>query len=514
MLSGIEINQSGPASDTVTGTFSQTFRLPKNYQRGIRFPEITGVALCQRITNTESLQITVTLEVYDSGWKTLASASTTKADTLGDFIWTELFFDNVIVDEIIVNNQFRWTITTNADTWYSLPNTLPLETGPMGGLLRFRLLTNTADSGIDFLGNRYRSIVTRNNPKLLDSGADANAYWLSKPNPSKFAVESLYFDMQSVDGSAITDRILVDPITPGVLFHLYYSDEGNPGSSISEWENKLWTPVSHTFKASRREEHALPQPITARYIKVEFSHLQAQHYSPGTYHQPTVYKKHPKWVLDYFLARMASDDDPFIARKVAVVYDAFDIAFNYYLDDLHQDPIHPEQLSQDTGALSAFLSDRQDLSDQVDSQTLDHIRASLDSYRQSPGLLAKGLNYLPSLYTQTTDTNYPVERIMRQVANTSQVSTLDRSPLIVEQNFPGLFFYLRSRHKYRELSASFEEDRAYFVGIRELAFTRDHYAVASDNSLYVETLSDYANVIRNDFIDQNYPPRKLGTSRI
>lgn len=514
MLSGIELNINGPATGTVTGTFSQTFRLPSDYQRGFRIPEIQGVALCQQITDPEAVSIDVVLETNQDGvWSALGSATATGADAVGDFIWTEVFFEDIPIDEILLDNQFRITVTTENPTWYSLPNSLPLETGPSlesgsEGTLRFRLLTNTADTGQDFFGNRYRSIVSRNSPDLIDT--NGNNYWLSKPNPSKFAVESLYFDI----GSSAFDRILVDPITPGVLFHLYTSDEGEPGTNDDEWESKLWTPIAQTYTATRREEHALPQPVAARYVKVEFCHLQAQHYSPGIFHQPTVYKKHPKWVLDYFLARISSmTEDPFIARRIAVVYDAYDLAFNYYLDDLHQNPLHPEEL-RDSGAISSFFSDRQDVSDQVDSDTFDRIKASLAPYRQAPGLLAKGLDYLPSLYTQTGDTNYPIERIVSQVANTSQVSTLDRTALVIEQNFPGTFFYLQCRHKYRELSASFEEDRAYFVGIRQLAFTRDHYAVPADNELYVETLADHTNVQRNDFLPDDYPPRKLGTSRI
>jgi hypothetical protein len=77
---------------------------------------------------------------------------------------------------------------------------------------------------------------------------------------------------------------------------------------------------------------------------------------------------------------------------------------------------------------------------------------------------------------------------------------LNRESIIVEQNFPVMFFYLTCRHAYRVVQASLESDRAYFVGIRELAFLRDNYLSEFDTSLYIEGNSDLLNVERNDFV--------------
>jgi hypothetical protein len=82
----------------------------------------------------------------------------------------------------------------------------------------------------------------------------------------------------------------------------------------------------------------------------------------------------------------------------------------------------------------------------------------------------------------------------------SDVSTLNRDQVVLEQDYPVMFFYLTARHKYREVQAPFSHDRAYFVGIRELSFIRQHYATATDDRLYVESNVDTANAERNDFL--------------
>jgi hypothetical protein len=137
-------------------------------------------------------------------------------------------------------------------------------------------------------------------------------------------VESLYFNTTLPDGTGrVIDKVLVDPETPGVYFTVYYSNEDGVPTTEDEWENKLWTRVPETSALSR-ESHVLPEPIVAKFVKVEFTHLQARSYSPGDFARPTSYKKHPKWVLDYFLARLDADKarQKITGGRVAVIYDA------------------------------------------------------------------------------------------------------------------------------------------------------------------------------------------------
>ncbi len=44
-----------------------------------------------------------------------------------------------------------------------------------------------------------------------------------------------------------------------------------------------------------------------------------------------------------------------------------------------------------------------------------------------------------------------------------------------------------------------EHDRAYFVGVREISFTRDSYTAATDTDHYIEVAGDLQSE-RNDFL--------------
>lgn len=606
--------------------------------------------------------------------------------------------------------------------WYSSPNPLALPHSIKGTLsntnntpiigssgevsFNFRVLALSADDGMDFLGNQYRSVVSRNKPDNISTalGADRDAYWLSKPNPSKFAVENLYFDVRKpgsttyghvnlfkdpgfeanvistsnvgeffkyaggsvdpvqldvnfdtgrtgsgrslhmkrntgtnnvgvgypitgspivrgitysagawvkatagvtiqqyvdyldpgytsqvapgviatgnwqyvwwtftlppsstsgqlylwmttvdttkeiwiddmtvwrgtdtpypldatmenvvwtgaaynspsaelipptvADVSSVIDRMIIDPVTPGVFFSVYYTNEGEPGSNEDDWEAKLWTRVPQTYRMERRETHVFPEPIQTKYLKVEFSHLQAKHYAPGNFQQTIRYKKHPKWVLDYFLARLQADQgNPFLAERVAVIYDALDLAYNYYLDDLGQEPsttidVNNTALTQ----VTSFLSSRTDASDRIDPITLDKINLVLDSFRQHPALRGSVNSLLAHYARETVDytADYSIEQPRPVSINSPDVSSLNRDRVVIEQNYPAMFFFLTCRHAYREVEARFSHDRAYFAGVRELAFLRDNYMTAFDTTTYIEPNSDTLNVERNEFVN-------------
>lgn len=324
--------------------------------------------------------------------------------------------------------------------------------------------------------------------------------WSSAPNNSA-SVEVI--ESSVTDGQAVIDNVLVDPVTPGVWFSVYYSnEEGNP-TSEEEWENKLWTRVNANFHATKRESHKLPQPILAKFIKVEFSHLQARSYNPGDFAKPVKYKKHPKWVLDYFLARLDSEQavsNGLVANRVAVIYNALDLAFNYYLDDLKQEPDQPVEVdSSFINTLSSFLNTQNDLSDQVDSVALDKINIALQPYQNHPTTFAKS-SYLLGQQTAAAaaelDVDYATEKT---TVPGTDVGSLRNASVVFENDFPVMFFYITCRHKYREIVAPFTHDRAYFVGVREIAFTRDRYTASYDNDQYIEPAGDLFNVERNDF---------------
>ncbi len=520
LLSGVEVNVNQRPTTTYLASVLtyQEFDLPANYTRGENFnPDLSGVQVCVQIPEgqEDNLLLEVDLQSKRTGvWTSYPQAhvTVTQAHTSGDKVWVNCYFSDVVpVPEPTAD--FRLGIKCNFNIWLAPPTPLQLPGFNGNTVPLFRILTMSADSGVDWLGNTYRSAVSRNAVAATSTVAtdQENNYWLSKPNPSKYAVESLYFDVSSDLGkAAVVDRVLVDPITPGVFFNLYFSSEGVPATTEEEWESKLWSPIYQTFRMQRRQEHVLSTPIAARYLKVEFTHLQPQHYAPGTFQQPIRYKKHPKWVLDYYLARLNSEsvtDDPLTAKRVRVVYDALNLAYDYYMDDLNNEPVI-QTPSNNTGSIVSFLDDRNDASDRIDSDTLERISVEMQPFTRQPADRVRGLESVLAGHVQTYNRlpSYPTERINRYSADTTQVSTLDRLSLIVENDYPVMSFFVKSRHGYRVVEATFENDSAYFVGVREIAFTRDHYTVAADQSVYVDNLSDFNNVVRNDFIEEDYLP--------
>ena len=305
------------------------------------------------------------------------------------------------------------------------------------------------------------------------------------------------------DIASVIDRMVLDPITPGVYFNIYYSDEGDPGTNEDTWEGKLWSRVPKTFRAERRETHVFPEPVKAKYVKVEFSHLQARHYAPGNFQQPIRYKKHPKWVLDYFLARFSANaQNPFLAERVSVINDAIDLAYNYYLDDLGQEPSTTVDVNTTARTqVTSFLSDRTDVSDRIDPKTLDKINLVMNNFRQHPALRGSADTLLARYARETVDytVDYSIEYGPPTPVANADVSSLNRDAVVIEQNFPVMFFYLTCRHAYREVEAKLSHDRAYFVGVRELAFLRDNYMTAFDTGTYIEAQGDSQNIEINDF---------------
>lgn len=530
--SGIVINQNAipTGSTTLDDYIYQEFFLPQNYQFGSKdgeynCPDITGFQILVSAYLTGTFDWKLERDDYELGWQTLATGTTEGVHAEGEKVWADIYFSKgVPITFGYLDNRYRLGIKSSGGVdavWYVSPNpfvtqafysdgTTPLSTGVS---LNFRLLAAVTDSGIDNLGNIYRNIAVKQNAELVNTSTNLDAlnkFWLSKPNPSKYAIENLYFDISDANGEpTVVDRVLMDPVTPGPYMHVYYSDEGEPGTTEDEWDDKLWKFVPRSYRLDRREELALPEPITAKYICLEFSHLQPQAYTPGEYHKDITYKKHPKWVLDYFILRSQlldrDTEDPYVPERVVVTYDALEIAYHYYLDDMRQDPDDPERTyapQPHERVLFKFLENRDDES--MDFLTLANIQIELNRYVTDPRFLGR-MDYLPTVYALDNPPGiYPDSQVEEQpnhaLAQTVFVSSLNRDAIIFEQNYPVMFFYVTSRHRYRLVSASFTHDRAYFVGLREIAFLRDHYHVPIDYSTYIEIGGDMVNVWNSDFL--------------
>lgn len=373
--------------------------------------------------------------------------------------------------------------------------------------LRFRVFSTAPDSDRDYTGSLYRTVAVVSSPESVKTsvGDLEDAYWLSGPNPSQFACESLYMDITENGEASVVDHLVIDPVTPGVYMNVYFSNDLAPGESTEEWDGLLWNPVPKQFLLRRKESFALPEPIIAKYVKLEFTHLQPIWYSPGTFQRPTQYRKHPAWVWNYYLClyeelRAATLEE---ASLVNVTYDALDLAYNYYLDDIRQDDPDPPttvESSEGVSLLSKALTKAEEENEtQVDGATLAKINLSMQRFRQQPAKQGSFGSLLQRVAGATTEVNnYPTEGQVVTTANTTQVSTLERDNVIIEKQFPVTQFYLECRHYYAIAEAEFEENRAYFVGVKEVVFTRDHYESRFDNDIYIETAGDNLNIESND----------------
>lgn len=398
--------------------------------------------------------------------------------------------------------------------WLGPPHAAPSQKYTPGVSFFFRLLTQTLDTGTDPLGNTVRYVSRRHKVDDVDTyNGPTDEYWLSKPNPSKFAVEALYMDIADEEGApSVVDHVLLDPMTPDVYFNIYYSNEDFPDNLEADpnaWDEKLWMRVPRIYQARKRDTYALPQPIAAKYIKVEFTHLQAQtledYVDMGL---PVRYKKHPKWVLDYFLARLEArraTEDEFVADRVAVTYDQYDLAYDYYLDDIGERPDTPAPPKlPDKARLNTFLAERTDASDRVSAETLQRINVAFRPYQQRPGT-GVGSGILGDWVRATVyNGDYPVEREDQYLAaDPSQVSTTRQDAVVFEHNMPIMYFFIPARHRYREVEATLDGKIGYFAGVREIAFFREHYTKESDTPAYTEVGGDRVNIERNDFVSSD-----------
>lgn len=314
---------------------------------------------------------------------------------------------------------------------------------------------------------------------------------------------------QLVDNAAVIDSIILDPITPGVAFNVYYTNdltgsEGGGEMTEEEWEQKLWVHVPQSYVTSVKTTYVLPEPITARFVKIEFSQLQPRPYEPGDYQKPTGYKLFPDWVATPFLAELALPS--FVAKRVGVVYDALELAYKPLINDLIQGPSSPEHPTP-TPTIAPPASNR------ADPETLKQIELAINTFLKPPAVRAHPLTLLGvrASANSSAQANYPVEskpEFHGPINNA--VSTLNRQAIVLDESIPVMFFWVTCRHEYKEAKARFENDRAYFAGLKELSFLRSQFSVAADTALYLEAGTDDTNTERSDFNVETYPVENNG----
>jgi len=311
------------------------------------------------------------------------------------------------------------------------------------------------------------------------------------------------------DNAVVIDSIILNPLTPGVAFNVYYTNdltgsEGGGELTEEEWEQKLWVHVPQSYVTSVKTTYVLPEPITAKFVKIEFSQLQPRPYEPGDYQKPTGYKLFPDWVALPFLAELSLPS--FVAKRVGVVYDALELAYQPILADLIQGPSSPEHPTP-TPTIAPPASNR------VDPETLKQIELAINTFLKPPAVRADPLTLLGvrASANSSAQANYPVEskpEFHGPISNV--VSTLNRQALVLDESTPVMYFWVTCRHEYKEAKARFETDKAYFAGLKELAFLRSQFSVASDTNIYEEAGTDDTNTLLSDFNVETYPVENNG----
>jgi hypothetical protein len=493
---------ASPAWWTISGTFStagvqngwsasgaQSLRLtttiPANTSYGIEYSDIiiNPNENCYFISSVNVLEAPTTHEIslIISWYNGATLISTSQSTFTGSGIYT--FPDTIFTPPVG---------TTNATVQFSIVN------------------NNSSSEAFDMYVDGFMLI---NAPEFIPyfDGDSIGYEWIEQKGNSP-SVQVL--NAQVANEPVVIDAIYLDPLTPSVGFNVYFSnDDSNntPGglapTSETGWERKLWTHVPKTYTTSVAQQYYLPFPIVAKYVMIEFSALQARSYNPGNFSLPVKYKKYPKWVADFFINQMQLPT--FIASQVNVSYDALDFAYNYYLDDINEAPASPGLATpDDISTINSFFSSLNDASDQVDPTTLAQINLVMNTFTNPPGALANSNTLLGNVVQQSNSTNainYPVEgNPASPNVDYSFVSSLNRQQVVYEQSMPIMYFYLVSRHHYREQTATFDNNRAYFAGIKALAFMRNNYSTMKDGTQYIETGGDFVNAALNDWVLDPY----------
>lgn len=305
-------------------------------------------------------------------------------------------------------------------------------------------------------------------------------------------------EKESKNEEVVVDSVLIDPITPGVGFNIYYtndltgSEEGEP--TIEQWEQKLWIHVPQTYVTAGRTTYVLPKPIAAKFIKIEFTNLQARPYDPGDFQTPVRFKEFPDYISEVFLS--LNSTPTFVVNKVGVTYDKLELMYNYYLNDLHQAPVSPLLSPPKNGPAL----------DVVDPTTLGNIKQVINTYTEPTAARANRNTLLGGQQSAEAlqNKNSPVEaEPAYQGRKNLPVSSLDRNNVVFDQNMPVMFFYITCRHEYKEILGNFAEKKAYFAGLKALAFIRQSYSTTYDGELYLEAGADDVNTNRQDFVVEN-----------
>lgn len=387
----------------------------------------------------------------------------------------------------------------------------------------------TADVGTDILGNSYRTdIVTF--PATNTTDGDTTTFWQSQPNPSPFAVESLYFDLRAValpgtmgnldlaideeldtrsmadmesylQEGVVVDEVYVDPITFGPSMHIYYSLDDTP-----QWDNKLWIPINRTY-VLKKGYHSLPAPTLAKFIKLEFSNLVPAPYNVGE--SPNLpemtYSQFPTWVQNYFQdLKVVTQSQPFIDPVDRVSVDPLKLGF--------QNPDDSFDSSIVTRNAPAVRDTEQEIRNFLaGANTVEQVVIENQIEFNSPLMyqvdLVSQLDQTKALsrFAEEGESGWNAELPPITEPTPTIQSVPDLSAAVNEKQMPIMYFPYKCRHKYQVIKSQRPAKIAFFVGVREVGFFRRDYTATFDEPYYIETFDDTTHFgVINDFTQDDW----------
>jgi hypothetical protein len=439
---------------------------------------------------------------------------------IGEYTWQNIS----LYIESVQTSKIKIVFTRRSDPFPN-PNSPSFPWSIEVRNLKFAHIISNVDEfienkGIDILGNSYSTSLREYTPKRSYDGS-INTYWQSQINPSRFGVESLYFDIRNGTSPSFIDEIYLDPLTPECLMHVYWSNEGDPGTSVDGWDNKLWTPIPRHYLL-RKGNVKLYETVSAKYIKLEFTKLVPLPYK--TPNSPIdidiTYKTFPSWVESYILqTQTIVPNDPLNDTNIYKSIDPTPInlgLINPKMDKMTDETPRSIIDYVQTNRKSTVLGEYQ-------------VWKNPDTNQSTLPILDKTINLYPNVYsnlyqqdmlsTVKTDLmdsvyNYlksnqdeskwiPENPLMPQILTTVATKS-DRTKIVEEKNWPDMWFMRKCRHAYKVIKAKRSVDVGYHVAIREIVFYKRNKTIKRDTPNYIETLLDDSSILVNTFYQKDW----------
>ena len=371
------------------------------------------------------------------------------------------------------------------------------------------------NSGIDILGNYYSTEIEEFTPDKSFDGNE-NTYWQSQINPSKFAVDSLYFDISQNQEPSFIDEIYIDPLTPQCLMHVYWSNDDE-----TNWDYKLWTPVPRHYLLSKGNLK-LYETLYAKYIKLEFTKQSPVPYNVlnVSVNKDITYRLFPTWVeSDVLNSQISKKNNPLEETEdyAAVAPSPVSLGITSPTVDKLKDET-PKKITdyvkenRKSSVLSEYQVWKNPETNKSDSPVLE---TPISIYPNIYSNLYQQ-NILSTVKANNIDQKYKFIKINEDEANwipenplsptplITVASKEDRTEIVTEKNWPDMWFMRKCRHAYKVVKAKRSANVGYNVAIREIKFYKRDKTNREDNESYVETLLDDSSIYFNNFYQSDW----------